>query len=223
MFAKDDEGSLSASTADAVARATEATAFADKLAGKGGLTKTAFLRDVYFSLIELGKTPPKGQDDVKARDLVKELDGLYQHLPDKYPFNGYTTESAGTGAGGAGAGGAGAGGAGAGGAGAGGAGAVTAIKTKPQKDTPVDKSTKDFNSVLDYQNKLLNSIEILQGLVKQPRSSFTVNGNSTTPDINSLQNELAEQKSYLKKFTDEWGRKEVVLKAVDYYISALKK
>jgi hypothetical protein len=59
--------------------------------------------------------------------------------------------------------------------------------------------------------------------VKQPRSSFTVNGNSTTPDINSLQNELAEQKSYLKKFTDEWGRKEVVLKAVDYYISALKK
>lgn len=200
MFAKDADGALSTSTADAVARAAEAAAFANKLAGESGFVNTAFLRDVYSNLDKLGQKPPDGQDDAKARDLIKELDGLTQYLPNKYAFNGYKrvienlilTDP-------------------------------QVIITDPQKDAVVDKTGNNFHLVLDYQGKLLASIGLLQGLVKQTRTNFKVNGSNTNPDIAALEKELEEQKYYLRKFTDEWGKREVVLKAMDYYISVLKK
>lgn len=209
MFAKDAEGALTASTADAVARAAEAAAFADKLAGKSGLNNVAFLRNIYSTLEEIGGKLPAGQDDAKARDLVKELNSLAQELPDRYLFNNYIELTNQTGR------------------------DIRIFKTAPKKGDPTGRMT--FHGVLDYQGQLVRSIELLEGLVKQTRNTFIVNCVIDEPELlkpdcdkgfpntAELHQELEEQKVYLKTFTNDWGKKAVVLKAVDYYIDALKK
>lgn len=209
MFAKDDEGELKGNTADAVARATEAAAFADKLSGKTGLSTISLLRDVYRSFKEQGLAPPKGKDDAKARDLVKQLNKLATHLPDKYQFNNYLEPSA----------------------------SATVVKTNPKKDDPLTKAGATFDLVLTYHGQLVLSIQLLESLVNQPRNAFSINCpdptppatvppancDSGVPDTASLRKELEEQKLYLKTFTEEWGKQDIVLKAVDYYIALLKK
>lgn len=208
MFAKDNEGALSPHAADALVRVAEATAFADKLTGKTGLSTIGFLRDVYENLKALGQpTPPKGQDDAEARDLVKQLDDLVKHLPDKYQFNNYVELE------------------------------PTFVTTNPKKDAPIPKAGMTFALVLTYHSQLVLSIPELESLVKRARNTFTVNCSPPTspatvppancdngiPDTAALSKELEEQKLYLKTFTEEWGKQPVVLKAVDYYIASLKR
>lgn len=208
MFAKDDEGALSSHTADALVRVTEASAFADKLSGKTGLSTISFLRDVYENLKALGQpTPPKGQDDVEARALVRQLDELVKHLPDKYHFNNYQEPEA------------------------------TFVTTEPKKDTSISKAGVTFDLVLTYHSQLVLSIQELEGLVKRTRNTFTINCppltppttvpspncDSGIPDTAALSKELDEQQLYLKTFTEEWGKQPIVLKAVDYYIASLKR
>jgi hypothetical protein len=210
MFAKDDEGALSPHTADALVRVTESSAFADKLSGKTGLSTMAFLRDVYENLIALGQpTPPKGQDDAEARDLVKQLDDITKHLPDKYQFNNYREPVA------------------------------TFVTTEPKKDASISKAGMAFGLVLNYHFQLGQSIQELEGLVKRARNTFTIitncppptppatvpaaNCDNGIPDTAALSKELEEQKLYLKTFTEEWGKQPIVLKAVDYYIASLKR
>ncbi|MGC4095956.1 MAG: hypothetical protein QM706_02480 [Nitrospira sp.] len=208
MFAKDDEGELKGNTAEAVAKTAEATAFAEKLSGKAGLSSIAFLRDIYANLQELGRpTPPKGRDDAKARDIVGQLDNLVKNLPDKYQFNNYIEPEA------------------------------TVVRTNPKKDDSIAKAGMTFNLVLNYQDQLVNSTQLLEGLIKRPRNTFTINCSppilpetvpplncdSGIPDTTALSREHEEQKLYLKNFTEEWGKQDIVLKAVDYYIYSLKK
>lgn len=210
MFAKDDEGALSPHTADALVRITESSAFADKLSGKTGLSTIAFLTDVYENLKALGQpTPPKGQNDAEARDLVKQLDDLAKHLPDKYQFNNYEEVDA------------------------------TFFTINPRKDASISKAGMTFGLVLDYHSKLVLSIPTLEGLVKRARNTFTIivncpsptppaklpsaNCDNGIPDTAALSKELEEQKLHLKTFTGEWGKQQIVLKAVDYYIASLKR
>jgi hypothetical protein len=210
MFAKDDEGALSPHTADALVRVTEASAFADKLSGKAGLSTIAFLRDVYENLKALGQpTPPKGQDDAEARDLVRQLDDLVKHLPDKYQYNNSRQPEA------------------------------TFFTTEPKKDALISKAGMTFDLVLNYHSQLVQSIRELEGLVKRARNTFTItincpppippakvppaNCDNGFPDTAALSKELEEQKLYLKTFTEEWGKQPIVLRAVDYYIASLKR
>ncbi len=206
MFAKDDEGELKGNTADAVVRAAEAAAFSDKLSSKRGLGTLSLLREVYSGLAKLGTKPPLGQDDSISRHTVKQLDDLIQYLPDKYEFNNYRESSANT------------------------------VVTGPKKGSPSPKTRMTFDGVIDYHSELALSIQLIEGLLKRPRNSFAVdcppradstpqpaNCDNGIPDTATLQKELEEQRLHLKQFTDEWGKRETVLKAVDYYISSLKR
>jgi hypothetical protein len=215
MLAKDADGTLKPETADAVARAHEASAFADKLRGSNALTTVAFLGEVYSGLATLAENPPKGQSDAKAGALKMELDNLVASLPSTYPFNAYREPKA---------------------------FAYRYITADPAIGSPVPKAGAKFDLVLRYQNQLVLSIPLLQGLVKQPRNTFSINCvlplqpappaapvppapncDSGNPDIATLTKELVDQQDYLKTFTSDWGGKTIVLDALDYFIASLRK